>query len=431
MAIEDRLLKVIRNSGWLLLDKASRLFFGLLVGAWLARSFGPEKYGELSYCIAFIAFFQTLCLLGLDAIVVRELVKNKDKAAAILGTTFRLRICCGFFCSVIIAVYGILILYSNTESDIGFMLIILGFLLVTQSADTIDLWYQSLSLSKIVVRVKFVSCLISNMLKIYFIIIDKSIIYFSILVLLEGMISFLLLFYVYKTNNSNAIRWSYDKNIAKYLLTESWPFIISGLSIILYVRLDQIFIKHFFGAKELGIYAAAIPLSSAWNFVPVIISISLAPLVAKIKKESELEYNKLIYNIFRGFVFLGLLISFGTLVFSDWIIHILYGERYDESIWILKIHGFTNLFICVGVAQSIWIVNERLSKLALVKTISGALFCIGSNLLLLPMLGIQWAAITAVLSQAVSAFFANIFFAPKIFKMQVRALLLLGYKCEH
>lgn len=83
---------IIHNTGWLLGDKVLRLGMGLIVGAWVARYLGPSQYGELSYVLAFVAFFQVIAQLGFDGIAIRDMARDRESSPVILGTVFRLRL---------------------------------------------------------------------------------------------------------------------------------------------------------------------------------------------------------------------------------------------------------------------------------------------------------------------------------------------------
>ncbi|EAU2706048.1 hypothetical protein D7D07_26205 [Salmonella enterica] len=85
----------------------------------------------------------------------------------------------------------------------------------------------------------------------------------------------------------------------------------------------------------------------------------------------------------------------------------------------------TNLFICLGIAQSLWIVNERKGLFILYKSLTGLLVCGFSNLILIPLYGIKGAAIAAVLSQLSASMLFNLVFAKKIFLMQIKSLFLI------
>jgi len=61
---------------------------GLFVGVWVARYLGPDSFGLLSYAMAFVGLFVSISTLGLDGIVIRELVKDESKRDKLIGTAF-------------------------------------------------------------------------------------------------------------------------------------------------------------------------------------------------------------------------------------------------------------------------------------------------------------------------------------------------------
>ena len=67
-------MKYFKNTSWLFAEKILRMVVGLLVGVWVARYLGPEKFGLLSYALSFVGLFSIVATFGLDEIVVRELV---------------------------------------------------------------------------------------------------------------------------------------------------------------------------------------------------------------------------------------------------------------------------------------------------------------------------------------------------------------------
>ena len=81
-------MKYFKNTSWLFGEKILRLFVGIFLGVWIARYLGPEQFGLLSYAQSFVGLFAVTATLGLDSIVVRELVKNKNIKEGILGTVF-------------------------------------------------------------------------------------------------------------------------------------------------------------------------------------------------------------------------------------------------------------------------------------------------------------------------------------------------------
>lgn len=95
--ISPGLWKLIGNTGWLFADKILRMGLALVIGVWVARYLGPEQFGLYNYAISFAGLFTMFATLGLDSIVVRNIVRQPAEKDEILGTTFGLRLMGGCF----------------------------------------------------------------------------------------------------------------------------------------------------------------------------------------------------------------------------------------------------------------------------------------------------------------------------------------------
>ena len=62
------------------------MFVGLFVGVWVTRYLGPEQFGLLIYSQSFVFLFTTFATLGLDGIVVSQLVKGETRSNPSLDT---------------------------------------------------------------------------------------------------------------------------------------------------------------------------------------------------------------------------------------------------------------------------------------------------------------------------------------------------------
>jgi O-antigen/teichoic acid export membrane protein len=415
---------IIHNSGWLMLDKVVRVLLTLLVGAWVARYLGPESFGELAYVLAYIAFFQAIANLGADGIVVRNIAQNKNSAPQVLGTTFILRLAVGLVCWLV--ALGCMA-WTNGIYDRSVALVALaGGALIFQAADTIDLWFQSQSQSRRTVLAKLVSYLISNGIRVWLILVQAPLIAFAAVLALEALLAAVGLMVAYRSFKTTG-RWLALANTAKALVKESWPYMISGVSIMIYMRIDQIMLKNMLGERELGIYAAMLPLSQVWHIIPMTIVASVAPYVAKIKSKSEDDYLRTLGHIFKLLSAIAIIGSITTAILAETAIRVLYGGHFIDSSRALSIHVFSNIFISLGVAQGLWQINENRPRISLYKTIIGAAVSILGNLLLIPKFEIVGAAAVAVMAQFISAFASNIFFAPHIFKMQLYSIFQINY----
>lgn len=408
--------KALHNTSWLLFDKVLRALLGVGVGAWLARYLGPSQFGELAYCIAFISIFQAISNLGLDGIVVRELSRDKNKANMVLGTVLQMRLLVGCFCWILAVL--IFYLFNRDDTHLIVLVIIVGGSLVFQAADTVDLWFQSQVQSRRTVLAKACAYIISNGIKIALILMHAPLIAFAIVVASEAAMNAFALFLSYRSYPCKG-GWQIRTQISKTLLRESWPYIISGLSIMIYMRIDQIMIKNILNDAALGLYAAMLPLSNIWNVIPITICSSIAPIMARKKIQGDQHFDEALLFVFRSFWLISVSISFITIFFSPLLIQLLYGESYKEVSGVLNIYILTNIPIFLGVAQSLWLLNQRRSYISVIQTLSGAVISICGNLLLLPIFGLKGAAISAVTSQIFSAMLINGFFSKELFLMQM------------
>src|SRR5690606_8774288 len=87
--------KIAKNIGWLFFDRVFRMGMGLIVGAWVARYLGPTDFGTFNYLLATIATLVPFASLGLECMVVRELVDKPERIGSIMSTTRTLRLSAG------------------------------------------------------------------------------------------------------------------------------------------------------------------------------------------------------------------------------------------------------------------------------------------------------------------------------------------------
>jgi PST family polysaccharide transporter len=410
---------ILKNTTWLFVDRFIRALLGLLVGAWVARYLGPNDFGKLTYYVALIAIFQTICNLGLDGVVVREIAKSSKTNNIILGTVFWMKLLMGCFCWLVVMI-GYLFLNGLDKENI-LILGLVGTSMVFQSADVIDLWFQGNSQNKRGVYSKLLAYLFSNAIKVFLILFGANLIEFALVIALEAALVVIALYisYSYYPCEKN---WIWNCALGKQLVLESWPYMISGLSIMIYMRVDQLMIKEILGNYELGLFSIILPISNIWNMIPVVICSILAPYFARIYIESEEKFDKYLSYLFRVFWGISIIVIVFTIFFSEFIVNNIYGVLYKPSIQILEIYIFTNIPVFLGVGQNLWILNKGKSYYVLIQTFTGALVSIILNLILLPTLGIKGAAIAAVISYSVSAILINLLISNKLFLLQ------FGYK---
>ena len=419
----DRFRGIIANTGWLFADRILRMGVGLFVGVWVARYLGVEQFGVFNYATAFVALFSTLSTLGLDAIVVRSIVREPEKRLQILGTAFWLKLI-GGIAALVLAVSSIIVLRHDDQLTIS-LVAILASVGIFQAFDTIDLWFQSQVQSKYTVIAKNTAFVIISLVKVALISIHAPLIAFAWTALGEVGLGALGLIISYRVRGYSPWLWPWSSPLAKTLLKESWPLILSGLTIMIYMRIDQIMLGQMIGDKAVGLYSAATRISEVWYFIPMAIASSVSPAIYAAKEVSEALYYQRIEEFLRLLSWLSIVVAVPMSFLSGTIITALFGKSYEASASILAIHIWASLFVFMGVGTSSWFIAEGLTQFALRRTIMGAITNVFLNIFLIPTYGGVGAAIATVISQAVASFLSNATHPKtrKIFKLQVKSLV--------
>jgi PST family polysaccharide transporter len=293
-----------------------------------------------------------------------------------------------------------------------------------QAADTIDLWFQSRQESRRTVIPKVLAHLLSNGLRVLAIVLNAPIEVFAALVAIELATAALFLSLSYR-RSATAMRWTWSTSRAAALLAESWPLLLSGVAVMVYFRIDQVALGHFRGSSELGIYAAALTLAEAWNFIPMIVAISVAPTLSRLRAADPLLYQVRFDQILRVVGLGTLSIATVTAIASPWLIDIFFGEPYARSVDVLRIAVFALPFLSLGVITSLWLINEGMTKVALGRTVFGAFIKIIATVMLVPYYGAIGAAIATVITQFCAALLFHAFLKPtrRLFVAQCRGLI--------
>ncbi len=388
--------KTIGNTGWLLFDRVLRMVIGITVGTWVAKYLGPSQFGELSYVISFIAFFQVIADLQADGIIVRDIAQERGNVAVILGTTLWLRIILGiiaWLCATLLA-----FLLHPSDTQLILLTFIVGGSMIFQSAETIDIWFQSQSKSKMTVLAKSVAYLFSNSIKIILLLTEAPLSAFAAVICLECAAFSLSLVTAYR-RHPTSVQWTAHMSQAKKILAQCWPFTLSGVMITAYIRIDQIMLKEILGERELGLFAAALTISNVWTVIPTTLVTSLAPFVARTMHQDIQLYKDLLVKIFRLFAGIALLGALLTSALSPWIIRLLFGPQFHGAAAILTIYVFVNIFIFQGIAQTLWVINNNVRSVTLVGTTAAAILGIISNAILIRTCGVMGAVYSIMLTQ--------------------------------
>jgi O-antigen/teichoic acid export membrane protein len=400
-------MRYFKNSSWMLGEQMLRMVAGLLVGIWVARYLGPEQFGIFSYVLAFTALFSSIAKLGLDGIMVRELVNHPDRQDVYLGTAFWMKVLGAF---LVMALIALVLPWTSNDSTTTLYIFIIASGLVFQSFEVVDFYFQSQVLAKFVSICKVIQLTLSSLLKIYLVLTGSELIWFIWVILFDQITLSVTLFFAYRYQQVKLLPLSqFDFLVAKSLLKDSWPLILSGIVVMIYMRIDQIMIKEMLGEYEVGIYSAAVRLSEVWYFIPILVTSSLFPAIVNAKKISEALYLQRLQRLYTFMIWMAISIAIPMTFLNEWLIVLLYGEAYRAAGQVLEIHIWAGVFVFLGVGFGRYLITENMTKIYFYRTATGAFLNIILNYFLIPFYGISGAAISTLLAQAITNYVYDIF----------------------
>jgi polysaccharide transporter, PST family len=422
--LTPNLRKIIGNTGWLFADKIIRMGTGIFVWVWIARYLGPTNYGLFSYAVAFVGLLTPIAVLGLDNLVIREIVNKKDEKDEVLGTAFIMRIIGGII-TVIISMI-IIVLIKRGEVVTYWLVGIIAASTLFLSFDVIDLWFQSQVRSKYSVIAKNAAFFIVTAMRIMFIKFNASVIAFAWASFAEALLgAFGLIIYFYINGNSLS-RWKMNIKLSKSLLIECLPLLISNTAILLYMKIDVLILGQMTGERSVGIYSAATKISEAFYFIATVIATSVFPVIIG---NSDMYYDRL-KRLFNATSMLAYFVMIPLSLLANVIIKI-FGAQYSEAGPMLAVHTWATIFVFLGVAQGSWYIKEGKKGIymQLYRTLIGTVINIALNIILIPKYQGMGASIATVIAYSYVGFFSNIFNkeTKKIFYMQLASLIPIPY----
>lgn len=398
------LQKIIGNILWLVFDYALRLGFSFVVLAWLARHLGPKDFGIYSYALAFITLVASFAALGLNNIVVRDLVRYPEQRCAIMGSAWALRFTGGVIAIGLAAVLIALLKPGDDDRTLRAMVVIisLGFLL--RPLDVIDLWFQSQVQSRNTVIARNAAALLANIARIALIVCNAPLVAFAWIMLLGVAAEQAALAVAYRLTGNFLTHWRAGLVTARRLLADSWPLIFFGLAVAVYMRIDQVMIGQLLDTESVGIYAASVRLSSLWYFIPSAIVPSVFPAIVRAREVDMRIYQSRLQLLYDLLALVCIGVAAVVALFPAPIVRLVYGAEYSKAAPVLALHVWTSLFVSLSAASQKFLLTENLAKVASCRALLGCAVNVALNALLIPCMGIRGAAVATLVSYSTATF---------------------------
>lgn len=399
----------VSNSFWMLLEKSARIISGILVGILVVRYLGDAQYGILTYGLGIIAILTIFSTLGLDNLVVRELLTRPKFSDKILGTAFGLR----FIGSLVVVVGACTYSLMRDPIETTFIVFLLSISIVFQSLSVIDFYFQSQVKGKLTAINQVITLFLSALVKLYLIYTKAPLEWFASMAALEAGISALIQYSFYHKEGLKISSWKFSLPEAKHLFILAIPLIASSFIQLLYQNVDTILIARFLrDMGQVGQYGAGVRISQASYFIPVAICAAVFPGIINNRNNPDLQIKRLT-QLYSIMIWGAILIILGGTFFGDSVIGFLYGSKFTGAPQIFKIHIWVSIPVFWGTAWGMWMLAIQQQKYVVWMQVINAILILSCEFFLIPKMGIRGAAFALVIGSYIAFVFMILAYQPK------------------
>lgn len=362
---------IFKNASWYLLERTIRLAGAFLVGAWVARYLGPERYGTFAYATALIATLGFLASWGIESLVIRDLVQAPQRQQQIVSTYFLVRIS-GAFAVPGIAM-GFLLWSHPGESELLLVSIVLSVAMLLSSMDVADCWLQAQQRSSATSLIRLVGFLVGAVAKCVLILVGAPLVWFAATNALESTVIAIAYWFLLRKGGVKVALGNWDFSEVKRLLLDGKTMMLSGLTVVIYSRLDVLAIGGLISKEALGPYAMAASMCGAWNMVGMSVVQAWAPHISAAKTTGTTQYVEVLRRFLLACLLMSVAGSLAIAGMATFIFDQLLGPAYAAGGKILSILVWSSVPVFLGMATSQIIVNDRLYWVSLFRTSLGML----------------------------------------------------------
>lgn len=353
---------------------------------------GPTSYGLFVTALTFVSSVMLLTDLGITSIMGRDIAKNPEDTADILGQNLGLRLTLSVLI-IPIVVFGGLALYK--APSLRWTLLIFAASIPFNAIQTISLGYYVASIRN------YVSSGISFVQQVIFVVgvaiaipNGLGIIGCAASYLIATVVSGIAAYMVVRRE----LRFRPLFNLRGWREVFVRSASLGAIQVInlFYLKADTLLLSKMAKPRAVGLYGVAYSFISFIVVAPSLILMSVMPLMATASGE---RFEKLLRRSEHSLAILGAAAVMITLLFAPQAITVLSGHRFLGATTALRILGLSCYFSFLNTALGFAAVScNRHHRLVIVSG-AGLIFNVALNVILIPKMGIDGSALSTLISE--------------------------------
>ena len=393
--------KVAYNAAFSAVSRIIEVSLALIIIGLTTRYLGEGGFGDYIIVVTFIYIFSVIADLGLYSIVVREISREGADEEKIVNNAFTLRTFAGLF--ILGSAFFISLLFPYSESvKYGIAIAAAGFWILSNIQVLMGLFQKHLAMDKIAVA-EIVGRIVQLIFIILFIQFDFGFLYIISTIFLGSLINFLLVLRF--SSKYIKIKFEFDFEIWKKLLKQSFPLAISAILVLIYFKLDTIFLSVMKSSEAVGVYGLSYKILENLIFFPAMIVGLTMPIMSRYVFIDRNRFRSVVQRTLNFLLIAVVPMVFGTILISDKIIKLIGGQAgFSDSPFVLNILMISLGFIFLGALFSNILIAANLQKRLAQIYFIGMVFNIITNIIYIPKYSYFGAAATTVATEILVTF---------------------------
>lgn len=397
--------KVAHNTIIQIAGKAVSTVLGLLALAFITRYLGRTGFGEYTTVLTFLTFFAVIADFGLTLVTVQMISLRGADENKILNNIFGLRL---------VSIIAVLLLAPLTVSffpysaavKTGILIALASFIFPALNQVLIGLFQKRLSMSR-----DAIAEVLSRIALIIGIVLSKKLGYGLNGILWATVASAAVSFighYLLAVKFA-FIRPEFDRAVWKLIFSKSWPFAITIVLNLLYLRADTLFLSLFRSVDEVGLYGATYKIIDVLTTIPFMFAGLVLPILTVAWLDNGHDYFKrVLQKSFDLMALIAIPLIIGAQFLGRPIMTAVAGQEFAASGLILQILIFAVAAIFLGTMFSHAVIALDKQKKMIGYYIFTSVTALIGYIILIPRYSYFGAAAVTIYSETLIAIFAAI-----------------------
>lgn len=396
------------NGFWSAVQQTATMASNSIVGLLLVLVLPVGEFGAYTYATALAAFGMAVMSGGLANLGVKMVLEHDRGSAAERSTVTGLLIARELLGVLSVAMIAAVAMTSSDHTSAAAALAA-GLSLLARGFDSPEIWYRAHMQTRVVAVRRLLVTVVFFAVRLGAILLVSDLWVFVWLFVAEAVVASAWIFIRYLRDPATPGVTRPSLLVATGLVRKSWPLLLSGIANQANLRSDVVVVQAVLGASAVGVYAAAARMSELAFFIPVVFMNATLPLLLKVRNDKNASpgaYHSMLQKSYDVAFWLGVAVAVSAGAVGTFVITVFFSDTYSVSVGLLWILVIACPFVFMAAVYSKWIIAEGFLWASVVRHGLGAVVNIALNLVLLPIVGIQAAALSTVVSYIVASYLA-------------------------